>query len=67
MLIDLSNDLDKKVDEVSVLMNLNKEELVNRAVKVFIDDIEKMLKLKKEFQNWDALSDESLINFEGSL
>jgi hypothetical protein len=67
MLVELSNDLGKKVEETALLMNVKKEEIVNRAVKIFIDDSEKMLLLKREFRDWDSLSDESLANFEKSL
>jgi hypothetical protein len=67
MLVDISNDLNKKIEEVSSLMNLNKEELVGRAVRLYLDDLEKIINLKKEIHVWNTLSDETLTNFESSL
>ena len=32
-----------------------------------LDNISKYLELKKEFSNWDKLSDEALIDFEKQL
>ena len=67
MIIELPKDLEKKIEETSLLLNMNKDEIVNRAVKIFIDDTEKYLQLKRELKNWDSMSDESLIGFEKTL
>jgi len=63
MEIELPRDTNKKLSEVSSLSDLEKEEIVNKALLLYLDNIEKYLELKKEFRTWDKLSDEALQNF----
>ena len=67
MSIELSNDIKKKLSEVSDVLNLDEDDIVNRAVVLYLDNIEKYLELKREMKDWDALSDEALENFERKL
>ena len=67
MEIEISKELDKRLVEISEDLGLDKEEIVNRAILLYMDSIEKMLSLKKEMNAWDKLSDEALENFEMSL
>jgi hypothetical protein len=67
MEVDLPKELDEKIAEISVLLDMDEEEIVNRAVILYIDNIEKFLELKKELKQWDALSDEAFENFERDL
>ena len=63
----LSKDTLKKVNEASKLLGIKEQELIDRAVLLYLDNISKYLNLKQEMKEWDILSDEALINFEKSL
>ena len=64
MEIEIPKDLDKKLSEISKELGLDKEEVVNRALLLYMDSINKMLLLKKEMNVWDKLSDGALEKFE---
>ena len=67
MSIELSKEVSNKLSEASDILKLDKEELVNRAVLLYLDNIHKYLELKKEVDVWDEISDEALENFERDL
>jgi hypothetical protein len=67
MEIQLSKMANERLNEASDVLGVEKKEIVDRAVLVYLDDMDKHIKLKKEFEVWDKLSDEALINFEKSL
>lgn len=66
MQIELEKDTSKKIDQASKLLGMEKDELIDRAILVYLDNISKYLELKQEMKEWDTLSDEALINFEKS-
>ena len=65
--IEIPKDTSKKVDEVSKILGIDKDKLVDRAILVYLDTISKYSDLKKEMAEWDLLSDEALINFEKNI
>lgn len=67
MQIELPKETSKKLTQASKALGIKDKELVDRAVVVYLDSIEKMLELKKEMKIWDVLSDEALASFEESL
>ena len=67
MQIQTSKEMDKKINKVSKVLGLGKEEIVDRAIEVYLDNISKYVELKKDFKDWDELSDEAFANFEKSL
>ncbi len=67
MEIELPKDVNKKLLEAANLLDLGEEEIVNRAVLIYLDNIQKYLALKKETKAWDEMSDEALDNFERDL
>ena len=67
MQVQTSKDVDKKIKEASKVLGLKEEEIVDRAILLYLDSMEKYLELKKEFKAWDNLSDEALNNFESGL
>lgn len=67
MQIETSKENEKKIKEVSKFLGLEEEDIVDRAITLYLDNIEKYVELKKELKDWDNLSDEALINFERSL
>ena len=60
----ISDDTSKKIVKVSGILGIEKEELVDRALLLYLDNIHKYVELKKELKEWDTLSDEALLNFE---
>ena len=67
MQVQISKDVDKKIKEASRILGLEEEEIIDRAILLYLDNIQKYLELKKEFKIWDKLSDEALENFERGL
>jgi len=67
MHVDVSKDVGTKIERMSGIMGIGKKELVDRAILTYIDSVSRFLELKKEFREWDELSDEALLNFEKSL
>ncbi|MFH1072898.1 MAG: hypothetical protein V1743_05715 [Nanoarchaeota archaeon] len=67
MEVDLPDDVSEEVDRVSDVLGIDKKAFVDRAILVYLDNVKKMVDLKKEMSDWDALSDEALENFEKGL
>ena len=67
MEVHISKDAEKILSEASKMSGFNEEEFVERAVLYYADTIQKQLSLKKEFEQWDELSDEALVNFEAKF
>ncbi|GEM_PF-1375613 len=65
--VNLAEDTSEKLNEASKLLGVKKETLVDKALLLYLDNIDKYLSLKKEMKEWDILSDEALLNFEKSL
>lgn len=63
----ISPDTSMKVQNVSEMLGIPQQEVVDRAILVYLDSIEKFLDFKKELAAWDALSDEAWENFEKSI
>lgn len=64
MQIEIPKETSKKVEEASKTLGLEEKELVNRALLIYLDNLQKYLDLKKELKEWDTLSDEAFLNFE---
>jgi len=67
MQIELPKETSKKVHRASELLGIQNQELVQRALIVYLDNLEKYMALKQEMKDWDTLSDEALQSFEKSL
>ncbi len=67
MQIQVSRDINRKVREASKILGLGEGEIVDRAILLYLDNIGKHMELKKEFKEWDQLSDEALRSFERGL
>ena len=65
--IEINNDNMIRLKKASKILGIKSEELLNRALVVYLDEITKHLRLKKEMKDWDLLSDEALLNFEKSI
>jgi len=67
MQIVIQKETQEKVEQVCDLLGVKKQELVERALLLYLDNLNRYLELKQEIREWDALSDEALLNFEKSL
>ena len=67
MEMQLAEDMSEKVVRASQLLGIQRQEFVDRAILLYLDNFEKYLNLKQEMQEWDVLSDEALLNFEKTL
>ncbi len=63
----ISPDTSMKVQNVSEMLGISQQEVVDRAILVYLDSLEKFLDFKKELAVWDKLSDEAWEIFEKSL
>ncbi|HIK02451.1 TPA: hypothetical protein H1012_01230 [archaeon] len=64
MQIELPKETSKKVEDASKVLGLEKKDIINRALLLYLDNLQKYLELKKELKEWDSLSDEAILNFE---
>jgi hypothetical protein len=67
MEIKISKQTDNKLKNASKTLGFNEKEIIERAILFYLDTIKKQLELKQEFEDWNMLSDEALVNFEESL
>ena len=67
MQLEIPKETSEKVVEASKLLGIEKRELIERAILIYLDNLSKYLDLKKEMSEWDVLSDEALAHFEKSL
>ena len=66
MQVELSKNTLEKVNKASRLLGIKKQELIDKAISLYLNNLKKTAALKKEIKEWDSLSDEALINFEKS-
>lgn len=64
MQIQLNKNIYHDVREVSRFMGVDEEELIERALMVYLKSIDQMFSLRKELSAWDALSDEAFVSME---
>ena len=60
MPIVIEKKIQKNLKEVSRQMGIGKEELIDRALLLYLESARKILDVAEEFRVWDILSDESL-------
>jgi hypothetical protein len=66
MQIEIEKETSKKIDRAAKVLGIRKNELVDRAIVVYLDNLSQYIKLKKELKSWESLSDEALTVFEKS-
>ena len=67
MQVQLSKETSKKINKASEALGIKEKELVNKAVRFYLDNVGQYADLRRELRAWDALSDEALLNFEKKL
>ncbi len=60
-------EISDEVKRASKMLGLKEREVVTRALRLYLQGIKESMNLKEEFDDWDKLSDEALINFEKGL
>ncbi len=63
----ISRDTSIKVQNASEMLGIPQQEVVDRAILVYLDNLDKFLDFKKELAIWDKLSDEVWEDFDKSL
>lgn len=63
--VSIPQDIANKIKQVSTKRKMSESSIVTNALKYYLPLIEECL--EAEFEMWDALSDEALINFESKL
>lgn len=64
MEIVLSQSVENKLNNASILLGYKKQELINRAIMYYLDSINTKIEFEQELKSLDILSDEALENFE---
>ncbi len=67
MQVNFHNQTMARLKQVSQVIGIREENLIQRAVLYYLDAIQKQAELIDEMNAWDSLSDESLMNFEEML
>jgi hypothetical protein len=65
--VEIPTGVRKKLEETSEEMELDEEEIVDRAITMYLDMVNKEKDLEEEFSAWDKASDEALTSTEKSL
>lgn len=60
MTLRLTEELDKKLDETAEYLGLSKQQVVNRAVEYYIDEMSE-LKIAKKALDWTLTNDKELL------
>ena len=60
MTLRLSEELDKKLDETAEYLGLSKQQVVNKAVEYYIDEMSE-LKIAKKALDWTLTNDKELL------
>lgn len=67
MKFELAKNISLQIQEVARGTGINEEEIITNAILLYLDSISKQVKLKKELNSLDKLSDEALLNFEAQI
>ena len=60
MQIRVEEKLNKRVREASKVFGVDTQQIMKRALVLYLETIQRQVDLKKEFDAWDALSNEAL-------
>lgn len=67
MEVEISEDILRNIEKASRELGLNKKEIINRAVRLYLHNILKEEKLKEEFEAWEMAGIEDLKKFEEQI
>ena len=64
--LQLSKSIENKLENASITLGFQQQEIIQRAIVYYLDSIKSEVEFKQELNNFDLSSDEALINFEKS-
>lgn len=64
MQVQISKEFDERIKQASKALGFEDKKIVERALLFYLDAVKGQLELRREFKEWDALSDEALIGCE---
>ena len=67
MQVQIGKEFDERIKQASKALGFEDKKIVERALLFYLDAVKEHLELRREFKEWDALSDEALIRFEKEL
>lgn len=67
MEIKVKEKLHKDIKNTSELLGIKEQELIDRALFLYLESVKGILELEREFKAWNELSDEALINMSARL
>ncbi|MFB6099941.1 MAG: hypothetical protein ABEK16_01580 [Candidatus Nanohalobium sp.] len=65
--VEIPSEIRERLEKTSEEMELDEEEIVDRAITMYLDLVNREKELKDEFAAWDRASDEALVSTEKSL
>lgn len=67
MEIEISKDISENLERASKEFGLNEEEIILRAIKLYLYSIREQLSLKEEIEAWEIAGMEDIVNFEKQI
>ena len=65
--MEVPREVERSISHAAQLLGVNKSDVIERAIKLYLDNLEGHLHLRKEMRLWDKISDEALAQFEQRL
>ena len=62
--IHLSKETAKKIQKISKRLGVGQNDVIDRAISLYLDSISKQMDFRRELKQWDILSDEALLSFD---
>ncbi len=59
MQVEIPQETSKKIDKLSKLLGLKKQEVIDKALLLYLDNLHQYKEFKKEMKAWDLLSEEA--------
>ncbi len=66
MQVEIPQKTSNKIDKLSKLLGLKKQEVIDKALLLYLDNLYQYKEFKKEMKAWDLLSEEAWTHFEKS-
>lgn len=67
MQIEIHQETSKKINKLSKLLGLGKKEVIDKALLLYLDNLNQYKEFKKEMKAWDLLSEEAWSNLDRSI
>lgn len=64
MQIQIGKEFDEKIKQAAKALGFEEKKIVERALLFYLNAVKGQMELRREFKEWDALSDEALVGCE---